>query len=169
MADSAKRSGLNRLREMLIDPSTYGDAIRYAYSRDPFSQSEQNHAALYNRLGDELRQQYGGKSGSLTDRAKNYGGGWDYASRNPTDAARMAELWQFKDYFFNPFSEIARTDAGGDLEENLAGIRDVLRFVGPPEPYDQLKKRAVDWAERNPRELRRASGGLVALKGKKHV
>lgn len=143
--------GLVRLREMLSDPSTYTDAVKHAYQRNPFSDTEREHSRLYNRLGDELRREYGGKSGSITDRAKNYAGGWDYATRDPENAARRAELWQFKDYIMNPLSALSREDAGHDLDENLSGVRDALRFVGPPEPYKELKSRALRWAEQNPR------------------
>ena len=125
--------------------------MRLFFKRDLPGDSLGEHARIYNRMGDELRRQYGGQSGSITDRAKNYAGGWDYALRDPEDAARRAELWQLADYLKNPLSETGRLDAAGDLEENLAGIRDALQFVGPPDPYNQLKARAVDWAKRNPR------------------
>lgn len=143
--------GLQQLRDMRLDPDTYADYWKYLTSKNLMSPASMAHADVYNRLGDDLRRQYGGKSGSITDMAKNYGGAWDYAMRDPEDAARLAQLYQFLDYVRGSLDSESQRDAGYDLEENLSGVRDALRFVGPPDPYDQLKARSVQWAKGNPR------------------
>ena len=159
--------GLSRLQEMVAQPETYIDGLRYVGKQlAPMSQTESEHAQLYNRLSDELKKTHGGASGSITDRAKNYGGAWDYATRNPDEAKRKAELWQFADYLRSilPFQSTAGIrDAGSDLDENLAGIQDAVKFVGPPEPYKELKQRSIDWAEHHPRSFNQ--GGLAHLAG----
>lgn len=100
------------------------------------------HSKRYDDLGEWLAKEYGGKSDSVTDIGKAYGGAWDFVTKTPfgNDAEDLATLHQLVQYL--SLSGDSRIDAVSDLADNLAGIRDAKSFVGPPDPPYVLMQRS---------------------------
>jgi hypothetical protein len=121
-----------------------------------------SHMDYYERLGEDMRARYGGKSGSVTDMAKNFGGAYDWVQRGiaPDDARTMAELYQWQQLQGKKDRPMTVWDTYNDYMENLAGIDAAAKAgFGVPRSYDDEREMAIGFANKN----KRVPMGLGAL------
>lgn len=143
------------------DESSWMTALGLATSSGLSGESDR-HADTYLRQAHELADRLGDTTdGSVYDTAKNYMGGYDFASRFPDrldDAERLARYYQFVDYMRARLlgDEGGMDDAVADYLENVQGVRAV--GAAPGLAGDDLNNAAVKWAETH---RRYATGGPV--------